>query len=173
MRITFTDHGDLAGPEAYYYYYYIVSAYWTVLLIWRRTCICSLQGLQYSYFYLYIPLSPLYFCTSFPSPSTSYYLMLWVFSLQPLPPNLAKTIILWYQSRGAHFHLSLPPPPRYPVQNNAYNSTAAGGMATPTNMETHNVLSHPDGPEYQLVVGEGRLLGFLRRPLSSHAHPAQ
>lgn len=31
-------------------------------------------------------------------------------------------------------------------------------MATPTNMEIHNLLSHPVGPEYQLVVGEGRLL---------------
>lgn len=35
-------------------------------------------------------------------------------------------------------------------------------MATPTNMETHNVLNHPVGPEYQLVVGEGRLPVLLQ-----------
>ncbi|KAF2196181.1 WD40 repeat-like protein [Delitschia confertaspora ATCC 74209] len=41
----------------------------------------------------------------------------------------------------------LPPPPRYP----------AGGYAPGTGplIETSNTLSHPTGPEYQLVVGEG------------------
>ncbi|XMA16938.1 hypothetical protein WAI453_009729 [Rhynchosporium graminicola] len=47
----------------------------------------------------------------------------------------------------------LPPPPRYPSVN-AYNAAVANGTA-PALIETNNVLSHPTGPEYQLVVGEG------------------
>ena len=82
---------------------------------------------------------------------------------------------------GTHdCNLSLPPPPRYPNQNHAYNSTAAEGVATttPTNMEIHNVLTHPVGIEYQLVVGEGRLLVLLQsstfaNPHRSHTHPGQ
>jgi hypothetical protein len=48
----------------------------------------------------------------------------------------------------------LPPPPRYPSQA-AYNAAVANGQAAPM-IETNNILSHPTGPEYQLVVGEGR-----------------
>jgi hypothetical protein len=48
----------------------------------------------------------------------------------------------------------LPPPPRYPSQA-AYNLAVANGQAAPM-IETNNILSHPTGPEYQLVVGEGR-----------------
>ncbi|KIN01228.1 hypothetical protein OIDMADRAFT_145325 [Oidiodendron maius Zn] len=47
----------------------------------------------------------------------------------------------------------LPPPPRYPSQA-AYNLAVANGQAAPM-IETNNILSHPTGPEYQLVVGEG------------------
>ncbi|CAG8958999.1 hypothetical protein HYFRA_00012158 [Hymenoscyphus fraxineus] len=47
----------------------------------------------------------------------------------------------------------LPPPPRYPSQA-AYNNAVANGQAPPL-IETNNLLSHPTGPEYQLVVGEG------------------
>ncbi|KAI9056011.1 hypothetical protein LZ554_000943 [Drepanopeziza brunnea f. sp. 'monogermtubi'] len=47
----------------------------------------------------------------------------------------------------------LPPPPRYPSLN-AYNAAVANGNA-PTLIETNNILSHPSGPEYQLIVGEG------------------
>ncbi|RDW85649.1 catabolite repression protein-like protein creC [Coleophoma crateriformis] len=47
----------------------------------------------------------------------------------------------------------LPPPPRYPSQA-AYNAAVAAGQAAPM-IETNNILSHPTGPEFQLVVGEG------------------
>ncbi|RDL37064.1 WD40 repeat-like protein [Venustampulla echinocandica] len=47
----------------------------------------------------------------------------------------------------------LPPPPRYPSQA-AYSLAVANGQVTPM-IETNNNLSHPTGPEYQLVVGEG------------------
>ncbi|TVY30983.1 putative catabolite repression protein [Lachnellula hyalina] len=47
----------------------------------------------------------------------------------------------------------LPPPPRYPSQA-AYNLAVQNGQAAPM-IETNNILSHPTGPEYQLVVGEG------------------
>ncbi|KAK5163957.1 uncharacterized protein LTR77_010353 [Saxophila tyrrhenica] len=43
----------------------------------------------------------------------------------------------------------LPPPPRYP-NGNLYTGIPGGGL-----LETNNILSHPTGPEYQLVVGEG------------------
>ncbi|PBP17887.1 catabolite repression protein-like protein creC [Diplocarpon rosae] len=46
----------------------------------------------------------------------------------------------------------LPPPPRYPNMS-AYNSAVTSG--TVLIIETNNVLTHPSGPEYQLVVGEG------------------
>ncbi|KAG9243101.1 catabolite repression protein-like protein creC [Calycina marina] len=45
----------------------------------------------------------------------------------------------------------LPPPPRYPSQT-AY-AMQNGGQHTM--IETNNLLSHPTGPAYQLVVGEG------------------
>lgn len=48
----------------------------------------------------------------------------------------------------------LPPPPRYPVQN-GFNSNATNGLVLPM-VETINTLGHPSGPEYQLVVGEGK-----------------
>ncbi|KAI9818866.1 MAG: hypothetical protein M1827_007687 [Pycnora praestabilis] len=43
----------------------------------------------------------------------------------------------------------LPPPPRYPIQN-----TGVNGGISPI-LETSNLLLHPSGPEYQLLVGEG------------------
>lgn len=43
----------------------------------------------------------------------------------------------------------LPPPPRYP------NGQLYTGMPGGALLETNNVLEHPTGPEYQLVVGEG------------------
>ncbi|KAK6432470.1 hypothetical protein LTR95_011357 [Oleoguttula sp. CCFEE 5521] len=43
----------------------------------------------------------------------------------------------------------LPPPPRYP--NGQLYTGAPGGAL----LETNNILKHPTGPEYQLVVGEG------------------
>jgi len=52
----------------------------------------------------------------------------------------------------------LPPPPRYPSQQ-AYNLAVANGQAAPM-IETNNILSHPTGPEYQLLVGEGQTGGF-------------
>lgn len=54
-----------------------------------------------------------------------------------------------------------PPPPRYPVSNNGFNTTTSPGMVALT-PETVNVISHPTGPEYQLVVGEGVPLFFRR-----------
>ncbi|CAO2658315.1 Nn.00g060380.m01.CDS01 [Neocucurbitaria sp. VM-36] len=42
----------------------------------------------------------------------------------------------------------LPPPPRYPV--GGYPGVPPGQL-----IETNNSISHPTGPEYQLVVGEG------------------
>jgi ABC-type uncharacterized transport system auxiliary subunit len=52
-----------------------------------------------------------------------------------------------------HLNSVLPPPPRYPSQA-AYNLAVANGQAAPM-IETNNILTHPTGPEYQLVVGEG------------------
>lgn len=43
----------------------------------------------------------------------------------------------------------LPPPPRYP-NGNLYTGMPGGIL-----LETNNILEHPTGPEYQLVVGEG------------------
>lgn len=43
----------------------------------------------------------------------------------------------------------LPPPPRFP------SSQYGLGMPGQPVIETNNVLSHPTGPEHQLVVGEG------------------
>ncbi|RAQ99468.1 catabolite repression protein creC [Stemphylium lycopersici] len=42
----------------------------------------------------------------------------------------------------------LPPPPRYPV--GGYPGAQPGQL-----IETNNTITHPSGPEYQLVVGEG------------------
>jgi len=42
----------------------------------------------------------------------------------------------------------LPPPPRYPVGN--YPGLPPGQL-----IETNNTISHPTGPEHQLVLGEG------------------
>ncbi|KAG9379977.1 WD40 repeat protein [Pyrenophora tritici-repentis] len=42
----------------------------------------------------------------------------------------------------------LPPPPRYPI--GGYPGAQPGQL-----IETNNTLTHPTGPEYQLVVGEG------------------
>jgi hypothetical protein len=53
-----------------------------------------------------------------------------------------------------HLNSVLPPPPRYPSQA-AYNLAVANGQATPM-IETNNILKHPTGQEYQLVVGEGK-----------------
>ena len=47
-----------------------------------------------------------------------------------------------------------PPPPRYPVSNNGFNTTISPGMIVLTT-EAVNEINHPTGPEYQLVVGEG------------------
>ena len=47
-----------------------------------------------------------------------------------------------------------PPPPRYPVSNNGFNTTTSPGMIVLTT-EAVNEISHPTGPDYQLVVGEG------------------
>ncbi|RFU35115.1 hypothetical protein B7463_g1243, partial [Scytalidium lignicola] len=46
----------------------------------------------------------------------------------------------------------LPPPPRYPSQA-AYNLAVANGQVPM--IETNNILTHPTGPEFQLLVGEG------------------
>lgn len=43
----------------------------------------------------------------------------------------------------------LPPPPRYPAAG--YPGAPGGGQL----IETNNTLTHPAGPEHQLVVGEG------------------
>ncbi|KAF2439680.1 catabolite repression protein creC [Karstenula rhodostoma CBS 690.94] len=43
----------------------------------------------------------------------------------------------------------LPPPPRYPAVG--YPGAPGGGQL----IETNNTLTHPTGPEHQLVVGEG------------------
>ncbi|KAL1297825.1 hypothetical protein AAFC00_006354 [Neodothiora populina] len=43
----------------------------------------------------------------------------------------------------------LPPPPRYP-NGNLYSGYPGGAI-----IETNNTLGHHEGPEYQLVVGEG------------------
>ena len=43
------------------------------------------------------------------------------------------------------------PSARYPTQ---YSTTTTNGVPVPIT-ETNNALSHPSGPEYQLVVGEG------------------
>ena len=59
-----------------------------------------------------------------------------------------------------HFQYSvLPPPPRYPTQV-AYAAGAANGMPVPT-LETHNLLTHPEGPEHKFQVGEGEDLASL------------
>ena len=47
-----------------------------------------------------------------------------------------------------------PPPPRYPVSSNGLNSANPPGTVALA-PEAVNVLSHPTGPDYQLVVGEG------------------
>lgn len=52
----------------------------------------------------------------------------------------------------------LPPPPRFP------SSQYGLGMPGQPVIETNNVLSHPTGPEHQLVVGEGKTpLKHMRR----------
>ncbi|KAF2870173.1 WD40-repeat-containing domain protein [Massariosphaeria phaeospora] len=43
----------------------------------------------------------------------------------------------------------LPPPPRYPV------GALPGQIGAGQLIETNNILTHPTGPEYQLVAGEG------------------
>lgn len=58
----------------------------------------------------------------------------------------------------------LPPPPRYPVQN-GFNSNATNGLVLPM-VETINTLGHPSGPEYQLVVGEGKYPKILEESAS-------
>jgi len=59
----------------------------------------------------------------------------------------------------------LPPPPRYPAAG--YPGAPGGGQL----IETNNTLTHPTGPEYQLVVGEGMRFEALCRPCSpSLAH---
>lgn len=57
----------------------------------------------------------------------------------------------------------LPPPSRFPTQN-AYGAALPSSMPAPM-IETSNVLSHPVGPEYQLLVGEG--MYFPAIPVSS------
>ncbi|KAL1859517.1 hypothetical protein VTK73DRAFT_7580 [Phialemonium thermophilum] len=47
----------------------------------------------------------------------------------------------------------LPPPPRYPTQA-AYNAALGAGHIAPM-IETNNILSHPSGPDYQFLAGEG------------------
>ncbi|KAJ2905621.1 hypothetical protein MKZ38_004915 [Zalerion maritima] len=60
----------------------------------------------------------------------------------PQPQNCSKVF---------HIHLRvLPPPPRYPISAGPYG---VGGM--PTIIETNNILSHPEGPEFKFLVGEG------------------
>lgn len=54
----------------------------------------------------------------------------------------------------------LPPPPRYPA--------AAYGQPGQPLIETNNILTHPTGPEHQLVVGEGKLCSSSRT-CSTHA----
>ncbi|KAF1999247.1 putative WD40 repeat protein CreC [Amniculicola lignicola CBS 123094] len=44
----------------------------------------------------------------------------------------------------------LPPPPRYPTGSGYPGNPGAGPI-----IETNNTLTHPTGPEHQLVVGEG------------------
>ncbi|KAI9681840.1 MAG: hypothetical protein M1829_000585 [Trizodia sp. TS-e1964] len=69
-------------------------------------------------------------------------------------------------------HSVLPPQPRYPT-NIAYNSTPGNG-ASQLLIETNNILSHPTGPEYQLLVGEGTYR--LRDDLllaTPHIHPSE
>ena len=55
----------------------------------------------------------------------------------------------------------LPPPPRYPV--GGYPGAPPGQL-----IETNNTISHPTGPEYQLVVGEGM---STRRMCAAHTGP--
>lgn len=61
----------------------------------------------------------------------------------------------WYHvSRRKEFadkpsHSVLPPPPRYP------NGSLYTGYPPGVIIETNNTLTHHEGPEYQLVVGEG------------------
>ncbi|KAJ4293734.1 hypothetical protein N0V88_005242 [Collariella sp. IMI 366227] len=61
----------------------------------------------------------------------------------------------------------LPPPPRYPTQH-GYSGLPAG---TPLPMiETHNILTNPSGPEYQFLVGEGKLRPTPTTPSMPRAH---
>jgi hypothetical protein len=46
-----------------------------------------------------------------------------------------------------------PPPPKYPTQ--AGYPTAVPGSTPSQMVETNNQLSHPSGPQYQFLVGEG------------------
>ncbi|TKW58514.1 putative catabolite repression protein creC [Colletotrichum tanaceti] len=46
----------------------------------------------------------------------------------------------------------LPPPPRYPSHGGAYGAIGAGIAPM---IETNNILTSPEGPEYQFLVGEG------------------
>lgn len=50
----------------------------------------------------------------------------------------------------------MPPPPRYPTEA-AYKAGAGGGAALAI-IETNNTITNPEGPEYQLLVGEGSSL---------------
>lgn len=52
-----------------------------------------------------------------------------------------------------NFALTFALPPRYP-NGNLYTGVSGGGGL----LETNNILEHPTGPEYQLVVGEGTYL---------------
>lgn len=47
------------------------------------------------------------------------------------------------------------PPPRYSAQQTV--QAAANGVSVAV-METTNVLSRPEGPDYQLLAGEGEAL---------------
>ncbi|RYN90559.1 putative catabolite repression protein [Alternaria tenuissima] len=61
----------------------------------------------------------------------------------------------------------LPPPPRYPV--GGYPGAQPGQL-----IETNNSITHPTGPEYQLVVGEGPYVLRDAPPLATPPpHPSE
>ncbi|KAK1520507.1 WD domain-containing protein, partial [Colletotrichum costaricense] len=80
-------------------------------------------------------------------------------SFQPhTPENFAHNVGI-FKDRAAADNCTpcdtksvLPPPPRYPSHSGAYGAIGAGIAPM---IETNNILSNPEGPEYQFLVGEG------------------
>lgn len=84
------------------------------------------------------------FTRPWPSPSCCHHV---VCTTMPAVPNPCATSLANYRS-------VLPPPPRYPI-GGPYGAAGLTGIVPM--IETNNTISNPTGPEWQFLVGEGKL----------------